>query len=252
MKNTQITALILAAGKGTRMRSGRSKVLHEILGKPMIARVTEALQLAGVNRIGLIVGLHNRSELMDYFGPVVDYVLQREALGTGHAVMAAVDWMNRFPGDVIVVVGDAPLITPELIGQLIERRRRSNAAAVLLSAIYKEPPPYGRVIRDAAGVVQRIVEERDANETERAVKEVSSSHYCFDSVKLVPAIARISNQNAQGEYYLPDVIGELVHAGELVEVIPVDDPFITFGVNTPEDLARAEEILRKRAGNDQQ
>ena len=238
-------AIILAAGKGTRMKSDKSKVMHELLGKPIIFYVVEALEIPSRERIGLVVGEHNIAELRGYFGDRVDYILQKEALGTGHAVMAAESWLKGFDGNLIIVVGDAPLISKDLMNLLIEKCT-PEFAGFFLSAYYKEPPPYGRVIRNGNGDVQRIVEDRDATPEEKLIGEVSSSHYCFDVKKLFGALQRITRNNDQNEYYLPDVIEKLVQSGKRVGAVAVDDPFITFGINSQADLQKAEKILHSK------
>jgi bifunctional UDP-N-acetylglucosamine pyrophosphorylase/glucosamine-1-phosphate N-acetyltransferase len=239
-------ALVLAGGKSKRMKSEKSKVLLQILDRTLIEYVVEALEFEWIERIGLVVNEENNAELKTIFGKRVEYILQAEQSGSAHAVMVAEQWSKNFSGSLVVVVGDGPFINSDLIKMLIRHRQQSNLAAVFLSGIYDSPPPYGRVVRDALGRVLRIVEEKDATAAERNIKEVSSSHYCFDTEKLFPALARVDRQNAQNEYYLPDVIGILSRDGESVEAIPVDDPFLTFGINTREDLLAGTCELQKR------
>ncbi len=237
-------ALILAAGKGKRMKSARSKVLHRILGKTLIEYVIEALDIEEIERIGVVVSNQNIDEIRTILGNKVDYIIQEEQLGTGHAVLSAEKWLDDFKGKVVVVVGDAPFLEKETIRNLLHQFERKKYACVLLSAIYDSPPAYGRVIRNEANELVKIVEEKDATEEEKKVKEVSSSHYCFDKSKLFSALNLVKNNNTQGEYYLPDVIEIFIKKGELVEALPVSDPMITFGVNSPEDLELAAQKLR--------
>jgi bifunctional UDP-N-acetylglucosamine pyrophosphorylase/glucosamine-1-phosphate N-acetyltransferase len=239
-------ALVLAAGKSTRMRTGKSKVLFQILGKTVIEYVVAALEFELIERIAVVVGEHNFGGIETILGNRVDYILQQEQLGSAHAVMVAEPWLQNFSGSLVVVVGDGPFIDNRLMRMLIQHRQQLNLAAVFLCGIYESPPPYGRVLRNAQGQVLRIVEEKDATPRQRKIKEVSSSHYCFDVKKLFPALAKVERLNAQQEYYLPDVIGILTGGGEKVEAIPIDDPFLTFGINTNEDFVTGSRELQRR------
>ena len=244
--NKKIRALIMAAGKSKRMQSEKSKVLHEILGKTLVEYVVDALEFEPIKRIGVVVSEHNCEEVETVLGKRVDYILQKEQLGSAHAVMVAEQWLKDFTGSLVVVVGDGPFIDSSIMQTLIQHQQQSNLAAAFLSGIYESPPPYGRVIRDVKGRVMRIVEEKDATPEERKIKEVSSSHYCFDVQKLFPALSKLNRENAQNEYYLPDVIGILTSGGEKVDAIPVDDPFLTFGINTREDFVTSAVELERR------
>ena len=236
-------ALILAAGKGTRMKSGKTKVLHEIKGKTLIEYVYNALNISEIERIGIIVSEENKTDIQQVLGDKVDYVVQKKQLGTGHAVLAAEDWLSDFYGRLVVVVGDAPFLQKEIVRDLLNQFQEKNCTCVLLSAKYENPPPFGRVIRHSNGAIARIVEEKDASPEEKNIKEVSSSHYCFEKSKLFDALKQINTQNAQGEYYLPDVIQVLIKNNETVEALPVKNPMITYGINSPEDLLYAENML---------
>jgi bifunctional UDP-N-acetylglucosamine pyrophosphorylase/glucosamine-1-phosphate N-acetyltransferase len=238
-------ALILAAGKGKRMKSQKSKVLHEINGKTLVEYVVEALELDNIERIGVVVSRQNEKAIKDILNDRVDFIIQDEQLGTGHAVMAAHKWLESFEGKLVVVVGDAPFLMKRTIRELLDKFEMNSYACLLLSAIYKNPPPYGRVLRNDKGILIKIVEERDTTEKERRVKEVSSSHYCFDKTKLFSALEQIKNNNAQGEYYLPDVIEVLIKNGEKVDALPVSDPMITFGINSQKDLEMAQRLILK-------
>jgi len=236
-------ALILAAGKGKRMKSERSKVLHEINGKSLIEYVVDALDVDEIERIGVIVSEQNIDEIREILGRRVDFIIQKEQLGTGHAVLSAENWLNGFEGKIVVVVGDAPFLDKQTVRGLLVEFETNNCAGVLLSAIYDVPPAYGRVVRNKNGGMIKIVEEKDASEEEKKIKEVSSSHYCFDKVKLFSTLKQVKNENVQGEYYLPDVIEIFIQNGENVEALPVSDPMITFGINSQEDLLLAEKLL---------
>lgn len=246
LPQTELTILVLAAGKGTRMKSDKSKVLHTILGKPIIEYVVETLEAVNGKRIGVVVGLHNLEAVRDVLGDRVDYIVQREQLGTGHAVLSASGWLEGFEGSLLVVVGDAPFISKEIISELAAKQRQDKNAACFLTTIFDNPPPWGRVIRDKNKRVVRIVEEKDATAEERKIKEVSSSHYCFDWPKLKQTLEEIGNDNAQGEYYLPDVIEKMAGRGWRVETLTIHDPLPSFGINTPQDLKFAEQEMKKR------
>jgi len=238
-------ALILAAGKGKRMKSERSKVLHEIAGKSIIEYVVNALDIPEIEKTGVIVSEQNIDEIKDVLGDRVDYIIQKEQLGTGHAVLSAEKWLDRFEGKIVVVVGDAPFLDKKTVLGLLSHFETKKFACVLLSAIYDKPPPYGRVIRNEYGDLVKIVEEKDASEVEKKINEVSSSHYCFDKEKLFSALKQVKNENEQNEYYLPDVIEIFIKNGELVEALPVNNPMITLGINSREDLIMAEKMLLK-------
>ncbi len=240
-------AVILAAGKSKRMKSHISKIMHDVLGKPIIQYVIEAVQHPLVEKIYVVVGRHNHHQVEQILGDAVTYVIQEEQLGTAHALQVCEPYLSNYDGQLLVLVGDAPFLTREVIHHLITfHQTHKTVAATLLTAIYDSPPPYGRIVRDAAGNVMRIVEEKDADETIRRIKEVSTSHFAFDAPVVFPLLKEISNDNAQHEYYLPDVIELLVNRGYRVETVPVDDPFITFGINTRRDLVEGIARMRQR------
>lgn len=243
MAEMQTRALILAAGKGKRMKSEKSKVLHQVKGKSLIEYVVNALAIDEIERTGVIVSEQNIREIKKILGSQVDYIIQKEQLGTGHAVLSAQSWLSEFIGKLVVVVGDAPFLEQQTIKDMITEFDRKDATCILLSAIYNQPPSYGRIVRDNEGALIKIVEEKDASAEEIKIKEVSSSHYCFDKTKLFSALKKIKNENAQGEYYLPDVIEIFIRNGEYVEALPVADPMITFGINSQEDLLMAERMM---------
>ena len=242
-KNTR--ALILAAGKGTRMKSDLPKVLHTIMDKPIINYVVKALSIARVERVGVVVSPENHVSIHNTLGNSVDYIVQDRQLGTGHAVLAADEWLKDFNGSLIVVVGDAPFITSDIIERLIEAQQKDSVAS-LLTVTMDPPPPWGRIVRDSDGRVLRIVEEKDANARERQITEVSSSHYCFDWDCLYRALHFVKADNAQQEYYLPDVIEIMIENGESVTTVHTDDILLPFGINSPEDLQFAETEMKKR------
>ncbi len=248
-KTINTRALILAAGKGARMKSSRSKALHTILGKTLIEYVVEALEQVAVERIGVVVSAQNMRPVQAVLKNRVDYIVQREQLGTGHAVLSASDWLHTFEGSLLVLVGDAPFISPGILGQLIKAQQQDSNAAGFLTVKMNPPPPWGRVVRDSDGQALRIVEEKDASDKERNITEVSSSHYCFYWDCLYRALHFVTAANAQKEYYLPDVIEIMVNNGETVTTVPCEDELLAFGINTPSDLRFAEAEMKKRIVN---
>lgn len=243
----KVKAVILAAGKGTRMKSELPKVIHEALGKPMVQYSIEAAMEAGAKKedICLVVG-HKAKMVQTVVGPDVKYVLQEEQLGTGHAVKCAKDFIGT-DGMTMVLCGDTPLITGDTLKSLVEAHVTEKNAITVLSAIVDNPTGYGRIIKDAKGDFVKIVEQKDATKEEQEVKEINSGMYLFDSVVLSEALERITNNNAQKEYYLTDTI-EIVKRENLgrVATVVVKSVDEVKGVNSPEQLKEAEEILSKR------
>ncbi len=240
-------AVILAAGQGTRMRSKHAKVLHPVGGRPMLHTVVDTVRQAGFGRIIVVVG-HLADQVQAACGDLgVEFVLQAEQLGTGHAVAQAEPLLAGHEGPVLVTYGDTPLFRPQTMANLLARHRAAGAAATLLSAFVDDPTGYGRIVRDAAtGRLVRIVEQKDATPEEAAIREINSGTYCFDGPSLFSALKEVRPQNAQGEYYLTDVLGLLVRDGRPVEVVVAPDAREVLGVNDRVELARAEAILRRR------
>jgi bifunctional UDP-N-acetylglucosamine pyrophosphorylase/glucosamine-1-phosphate N-acetyltransferase len=238
-------AIILAAGKSTRMRSKLPKPLHPICGLPLTGHVIQACRAAGVERIVVVVG-HGAAQVRAGLGDDVEYALQESQRGTGDAVRAALPLLADWPGTILAMVGDVPLLPAETLRRLLEHHRTSGAAATLLTAFLDDPTGYGRVVRDASGRVARIVEERDASAEEKAIKEWNPSIYAFDAGALWSALADIRPENAQGEYYLTDTIGLLAERGAQVEAIPAADARDVLGANTRVEVAAISTILRQR------
>ncbi len=240
-------AVLLAAGKGTRMGGDLPKVVHEVAGKPMIHWVVRACREAGVERVVVVVGYKAglvREALADDDG--IEYVEQTEQLGTGHAAMMAEPALGDFPGDTFVICGDMPLVRASILTELLDTHRQHNAAATLATARLVDPSGYGRVLRDASGGFDRIVEQKDATPAQLEVNEVNPSYYCFRAADLFAQLRHVRTGNAQGEYYLTDVPGLLKQAGEtvaLLDTVPAED---VLGINTPDDLARVDAVLRVR------
>lgn len=240
-----IVALILAAGKGTRMKSDLPKVLHCVGGVPMVEQVLRAVKSAGTERQVIVVGFGGDS-VKAYVGGRADIVVQEQQLGTGHAVMQAEPLLAGMSGTLLVTCGDTPLVTEETFRRLIACHEQTKAAATILTAVMPDPTGYGRVIRDEKGQVVKIVEQKDASPDERAVCEVNAGIYCFDMSLLWPALHDVTNDNAQGEYYLTDIIGMFVNAGHVVSAFAAPDYKETIGVNSRLQLAEAEAVLRRR------
>ncbi len=238
------TALILAAGSGTRMKSSHSKVVFELLGKPLIRWVVDAAKEGGCDRIICVLG-HG----IDEVSPLVsdcDVAIQSERLGTGHAVMMAEEMLRESGEDVVVLSGDSPLIRPETISSLISTRRLHEADAVVLSNIADDPSGYGRIIRNAFGAIERIVEQKDCSEQDAQIKEVNSGIYCFKTTALLNHLQNLSNDNAQNEYYLTDVIALMVAAGQKVEALIADDSTEAMGINDRFQLSQAQACMQHR------
>ena len=231
-------AIVLAAGKGVRMRSDLPKVLHQLAGKSLVRHVVDNIRSAGIDEIAVVVGYRGESVIAE-LGQSVNYAWQREQLGTGHAVLQAAEYLEGYAGTVLVACGDAPLISSASFSSLAAAVRDGVKAAVLTMQL-PEPRGYGRIIRDAEGAVRAIVEEKDASETERAVTEVNTGTYVFNAPILFDALGRIGNNNAQNEYYLTDVIKYINSHGFSVAGIPLGDPGEGRGVNSPEELALLE------------
>jgi bifunctional UDP-N-acetylglucosamine pyrophosphorylase/glucosamine-1-phosphate N-acetyltransferase len=250
-----LAAVVLAAGEGTRMRSETPKVLHPLCGRPMLLHVVDALAALPLERVVIVVG-HGAERVTKTLQEQlatelpIEFVEQRVQRGTGDAASVALTAFADDPdsdGDIIVMPGDAPLVRPEVLAHLASEHRGADAAATVLTARLDETTAdFGRVVRDANGGVDRVVERSDAGPDELAVDEVNTSIYCFRRGLLAPALRRLSPENAQGEYYLTDVIAVLRQAGHVVVAAPADDPTAAMHVNNRAQLAAAEAELRAR------
>ena len=240
-----LTTVILAAGKGTRMKSSLPKVLHKAGGKAMLAHVLTAAKEAGARRNIVVVGFGGEAVEAALKGEA-EFVTQAEQLGTGHAVLQAEPLLGGTQGTVLVLCGDTPLLTGKLLEKLVREHAAAGAKATVLTAVMPDATGYGRVLRSADGMVERIVEHKDATAEERAVREVNSGIYCFEAPDLFAALHEVGNDNAQGEYYLPDVLEILKKKGEKIFAVAADDYEETLGVNSRAQLAASEKILRRR------
>jgi bifunctional UDP-N-acetylglucosamine pyrophosphorylase/glucosamine-1-phosphate N-acetyltransferase len=241
-----VQAVILAAGKGTRMKSPRAKVLHEAHGLPLLEHVLRLAGAVGADPVSVVVG-HQAQEVETAFAGRGAFVRQEPQLGTGHAVRMACGEMGRHPErPVLVLSGDVPLLRAATLEALVDAHHSAGAAATILTARLESPGAYGRVIRDAAGLVVRIVEARDASPVEAAVDEINVGVYVFDVVALLGVLERLSTHNAQGEFYLTDVVGLLASEGRRVTAVTSHDPGEGRGVNTLAELAEVSAVLRER------
>lgn len=240
-----IHAIVLAAGQGTRMKSKLYKVLHKVCGKPMVKHIVDMLHKVHVDRTVVVVG-HGASKVRDVLGDQVEYAIQQQQLGTGHAVLQTADLLETLEGVTLILYGDTPLLTEETITNLIRIHTEQQASGTLLTAQMENPTGYGRIVRDPQGLVLRIVEEKDCTVEECKIKEINTGTYCFNNRLLYEALHQITNHNAQGEYYVTDVISILHKAGHHIEGYCMSDPAEATGVNDRFALSQVEAILRKR------
>ncbi|MBP0727263.1 bifunctional UDP-N-acetylglucosamine diphosphorylase/glucosamine-1-phosphate N-acetyltransferase GlmU [Bacillus sp. RG28] len=238
-------AIVLAAGKGTRMKSKLYKVLHPVCGKPMVKHVIDHVKNLGIDKIVTIVG-HGAELVKEQLGNESEFALQAEQLGTAHAVIQAAPLLKDLKGTTLVICGDTPLISSETIAALFKEHERLGAKATILTARLEDSTGYGRIVRSENGSVVKIVEHKDATEEERSIKEINTGTYCFDNQALFDALSKVNNENAQGEYYLPDVIEILKQNDEIVAAYQTGDFDETLGVNDRYALSQAEEHMKKR------
>lgn len=240
-----VMTIIMAAGKGTRMKSNKSKLVHEIYGKPLVRRVVELAEKIGSSEIVAVVG-HLREQVQAVLGDSVKYAYQDELLGTGHAVMQARKYLEGKKGKVVILYGDVPIIRPETLQNLISKSIKNKEYATLLTAKYENPTGYGRIIRDEGGNIKAIVEEKDADDEQKKIKEINSGIYCFDIEELLKALRKVNNDNAQGEYYLTDVIKIMNDDGLKTGAVIVEDNTEILGVNDRSQLELLTRVLRMR------
>ena len=215
-------AIMLAAGKGTRMKSNKSKLVHKIYGKELVKRAVETTKKAGIDDVIAVVG-YLKEQVQEVLGDSVKYAVQEEMKGTGHAVMQAAKYLEGKKGKVLVLNGDVPILRPETIEKLLNKSIENKECATLLSAKYENPTGYGRIVRDEGGNVKGIVEEKDATEEEKQIQEINAGIYCFDIEELLIALKELTPNNAQGEYYLTDVIKIMNDKGLRTGAITVKD-----------------------------
>ena len=239
--------VILAAGKGTRMKSSRPKVLHALAGRTLIEHVLRTVDGLRADSITIVVG-HGADEVRTALAgrPLVQFAVQSPQLGTGHALLQAESALAGKSGTVLLLYADVPLLQTTTLARLIEHHRASKASATVLTMDLPEPYGYGRIVRDGSGRIQRIVEERDASGPERAITEVNSGIYCFDLAPLFNSLHQLAADNAQGEYYLTDLVAAYRQEKRKLETLSVESPTELRGVNSRVDLAELSRVLRDR------
>ncbi len=239
-------ALVLAAGKSTRFKSVTPKVTYPLCGKPIINHVLDKFENLGIEKTFVVIGPESQSVKDAVASYTVTFVVQEKPLGTGHAVMAAAPFLKRISGSLLVLCGDAPLITTETLRQLLETREVEDADQVVLTATLEDPQGYGRILRDRQGNAVDIVEEKDARPEQRAIREINTGFHCFKISSILEELHQLSPANASQEYYLTDLLRIFCGHGKKVVTLATENPDETRGINDLEQLALAESALRAR------
>ena len=239
----KLKALILAAGKGTRMKSDLPKVIHKVNGIPMVKKILNELEKLETEENILILG-HKKEEVLKELGDV-KYVVQKEQLGTGHAIMQAYELLKDYDGDVMILCGDTPLLKYETLKEMYEAHKKSGVATTILTSIYDNPFGYGRIVKDG-DKVKAIIEEKEADEETKKIKEVNAGVYCCNAKELFEALRKVTNNNEKGEFYLTDIVGIQVAEGKTVASFVLSDNEEILGVNSKVELAQASKVLRER------
>ncbi len=244
--DAKLATIILAAGKGTRMKSSLAKVMHPLFGKPLLSYSAAVAREAGSGDIVAVIG--HQAELIEETmrDEGLAFVLQKEQLGTGHAVLQTRDHFRDFAGTILILCGDVPLLKVSTVRDLLDAHHAEGAAVTVLTTLLDQPSGYGRVIKGEGGNIVKIVEERDATEEEKEVREINTGIYAAESSFLFEAVAAIDNKNAQGEYYLTDMIALAIAWGKKARSFIAADSLEVMGINTREDLDRAEQVLKDR------
>ena len=241
-------AVILAGGEGKRMKSNMPKPMSQVLNKPMLQWVIESVKEAGIDDICIVKGFKKEciEEFVSELPYKVETVYQAERLGTGHAVMMAKDFLGKHNGNVVILNGDAPFMDSKTIAKALEMHTKEQSVATVISAEVSDPTGYGRIIRDKNGNFSKIVEQKDGNESELAVKEVNSGGFWFDCSKLLSVLGEIKSNNNAKEYYLPDALKILLEKNETVTAYKTDNPDTVLGANDPEQLQELNDIAVKK------
>jgi UDP-N-acetylglucosamine pyrophosphorylase len=239
-------AVILAAGKGKRMKSDIPKVLHRIDGRPLLDYVIVSIKAVHPQRIYVVVGFGAKEVMRSCRHNDVVFIMQEEQLGTGHAVMQCEKDLSDFEGTIIVLNGDVPGLKPATIEKFLDFHEGRSAAATVLTAVLDDPTGYGRVLKDGQGSLLKIVEEKDADLEEKRIKEINSGLFCFEKDVLFATLKEISRENAQNEYYLTDVIGVMRNKNLPVAAYCTDDPGEVEGINTLEELKQVSEYIKRK------
>jgi bifunctional UDP-N-acetylglucosamine pyrophosphorylase / glucosamine-1-phosphate N-acetyltransferase len=240
-------AVVLAAGKSTRMVTELPKVLHEVCGRPMLAYVIDALRTAGISRIICVVG-YRKDDVIRLFGgePGITFVEQVEQKGTGHAVMVCREALADFEGDLVIIAGDMPLVRSETLELLVKTHKGQNSAVTLATALLDNPHGYGRIVRDSYGNLEGIVEEGDCTPEQKKIKEVNPSYYCFNKSLLFDALQQVRPNNVKGELYLTDALQILSRAGHRAVAITAVAAEDAMGINSRQDLAEVGRAMQNR------
>jgi UDP-N-acetylglucosamine diphosphorylase/glucosamine-1-phosphate N-acetyltransferase len=245
-RNQKLATIILAAGKGTRMKSSLAKVLHPLDDRPMLSYPVSVAKEVGSSEIVAIVG-HQADLIEKTLGEEgLIFVLQRKQLGTGHAVLQARDHFKGFAGTILILCGDVPLLRSSTVRRLLECHRSGNAAVTVMTTVLEDPGGYGRIVKGTEDEILRIVEARDATDEEKKIREINTGIYCVEASFLFDAVSALDNQNAQGEFYLTDIVGIAIGKGKKARAFTADDPLEVIGINTREDLEKAESIMKER------
>ncbi len=242
----RLAVAILAAGKGKRMKSDLPKVLHKVGGKPMLIHVVERARQIGAEPVIAIIG-HGR-ELVEktLAGSGVLTAIQDQQLGTGHAIQQSLPLLSDFDGDILVLSGDVPLLSKNSLEKLLVKHYNSHAGATLMTASFDDPSGYGRIIRNADGYLEKIVEHKDCSADQLAIREINAGIYIFDAKTLFHSLELIDNDNSQGEYYLPDALDHFPSFNQSVALELLDDPVEISGINTQEQLIEINRIFNNR------
>jgi bifunctional UDP-N-acetylglucosamine pyrophosphorylase/glucosamine-1-phosphate N-acetyltransferase len=242
----QIGVILLAAGQGTRMNSAVPKVLHPLGGKPLFLHALEVAKRLNPSTVAVVIG--HGSGAVKAICPAldVDWVIQEKQLGTGHAVLCAKNVFRDFAGDILILSGDVPLIEERTLRALLKAHGDNQAAVTLMTAFLEKPRGYGRILRDGEGMISGIVEDKDATEEQRRIREVNAGVYAASPEFLFAALEGVNKSNQQGEYYLPDIVTMGLRQGKPIVSLKVDDPHEMMGINTREELAAMEKCLQER------
>ena len=243
-----LKVIVLAAGKGKRLQSENAelpKVLRRAAGKPLLKWVADNLDFVRKQDIVLVVG-YQAEKVKAEMGPEYQYAIQGQQLGTGHAAAAAAGKLAAYQGDILIIYGDMPLFKAETYDQLVKKHQQSDADCTMLTAIVKRDLAYGRIVRDVNGHFEGIVEQKDCNPDQLAIREMNPGVYVFKSHLLWPMLNNLKNNNAQGEYYLTDIPALLIEQGHVVHTLTIEDEDQILGVNTQEDLAYCSRLLQER------
>lgn len=246
MNSKGLAVVVLAAGRGTRMKSSLAKALQPLKNQPLLNYVLESLVPLDPDLLVVVVGFQSESVKEAFSDRGLIFVEQEEQLGTGHAAQQAESALKDFFGDVLIVCGDMPFIKSRTLIELVNRQKETRAGCTVLTLKTSEKKDFGRIIRDAKGAVAKIVEQKDASEAEKRVDEFNSGVYCFDNGLFCKALGSVGNNNAQKEYYLTDTIEYIVKNGFVVETVQIEDTAQLLGINSQEDLQVAERMLTEQ------